>query len=75
MDNETNEKMVKIISKNLCLNQSLYIYDEKLIEREEILQEVKELYENKKQKTYIVKLKQKNKSRSTKNSLRQKYFG
>ena len=59
MDNETNEKMVKIISKNLCLNQSLYIYDEKLIERESLLQELEELYKHKKRKIYKVKPKQK----------------
>lgn len=61
-DNEINEKMVKIISKSLCLNQSLDVYDEKLIERENLLQEVEGLYEYKERKIYKVKPKQKSKS-------------
>ena len=58
-DDEINEKMVKIISKNLYLNQSLDIYDEKLNERENLLQEVKEVYSHKKRKNYKVKPKHK----------------
>ena len=47
--------MVKIISEDFYKNQYLDYYDKKLIEREKLLKEVADLYEHKKQKTYIVK--------------------
>lgn len=54
-DDVINEKMVKIISEDFYKNQYLDYYDKKLIEREKLLKEVADLYEHKKQKTYIVK--------------------